>query len=256
MELFWAIFGCLIIFVATTLGATIVFFLKKEFSRKLNSVICGFSAGVMIAASFFGLILPSIEASKDLGKLCFLPATIGVFAGCLFIHAIDLISKLINRNKEVSMGKTKLTRFVLAFTIHNIPEGMAVGVAIGNALSLSSSATMVSAVMLAVGIAIQNIPEGIAVALPVYKETKSKVRGFFIGTLSGIVEPVFAFVGLMLASHISALLPWALSFSAGAMLFVTLEDLVPEAKYSESSHIGTWSIMIGFLIMMLLDITL
>ncbi len=254
------IFGCLIIFVCTTLGATIVFFMKKEFGKRLNSVICGFSAGVMIAASFFGLLLPAIENSASYGKWAFVPAMVGILLGCLFLHAIDLVSRWIKRRSGEedigSLSKIKLKRFVLAFTIHNIPEGMAVGVALGNALALNEKAAMISAVMLAVGIAIQNIPEGIAVALPVYKETGSKWKGFLWGTLSGVVEPIFAVIGLLLASKIQILLAYSLSFSAGAMLFVTFEDLIPEAKYSETSHLGTWSIIIGFVVMMILDVAL
>lgn len=252
---FIAIFGCLIIFVATTLGATIVFFIKKDFGRKLNSIICGFSAGVMLAASFFGLILPSIE-NANMGKLSFLPAIIGILLGCIFLSVVELISCRINKSNDPSKNaNSTLKRFVLAFTIHNIPEGMAVGVAIGNALALNTSSALISSLMLAIGIAIQNIPEGVAVAMPVYKHTKSKVKGFLWGMLSGIVEPIFALVGLLLASKIEVLLPWSLSFSAGAMLFVTFEDLIPEAKY-ESTHIGTWSLILGFLLMMILDLVL
>lgn len=146
-----------------------------------------------------------------------------------------------------------MTRFVIAFTVHNIPEGMAVGFAFGSALSIGTDSAMITALMLAIGIAIQNIPEGVAVALPVYKYTGKKSKGFLWGMLSGIVEPIFAAVGVVLASQIRTLLPWFLCFSAGAMIFVSVDDLVPDAKH-EDSHIGAWAFMVGFIVMMFLDI--
>jgi len=251
------IFGCLIIFFATTFGASLVFFLKNNISKKLNCIISGFSAGIMVAASIWSLILPSIEYASYLKDWDFLPAAIGIVSGCLFLLVIDLIVRLINRKKNInSLESVKIKRFVIAFTLHNIPEGMAVGFAFGCALSGTSNAMFMGAIGLAVGIAIQNIPEGLAVALPVYKYSGSKKKGFFIGMISGIVEPLFAFISVLLASQIQGVLPWALAFSAGSMLFVSIEDLIPEAKYSESSHIGTWGFIVGFLIMMLLDILL
>ena len=251
------VFGCLIIFVATTIGATLVFFLSNDINKKLGCVINGFSAGVMIAASIWSLILPSIDHASFMGKWDFIPAVLGILAGSFFILLIDLLIKLTQKNKySTHLEQNKLKRFVIAFTMHNIPEGMAVGFAFGCALQTGSNVAFAGAIGLAIGIAIQNIPEGLAVAIPVYKHTKSKTKGFVAGMLSGIVEPVFALIGVLLASSIQVLLPWALAFSAGAMIFVSIEDLIPDAKYGESSHIGTWGFIAGFLVMMLLDVAL
>ena len=250
------IIGCLGIFLATTLGASLVFFVKKDINKKVNSVICGFSAGVMIAASVFSLILPSIDDSSYLGTLDFLPASLGVVIGTLFLLFIDIIILLSNKqkNKTLSDEKEKLTKFVLAFVLHNIPEGLAVGFAFGSALATNTA--LAGAVGLTIGIAIQNIPEGLAVAMPTYKFTKNKTKSFLLGSLSGAVEPIFALFGVLVASKLQTLLPWLLAFSAGAMIFVTVEDLIPEAKYSEKSHIGTYGFVIGFVIMMILDVLL
>lgn len=257
MNTFYTVFGCLIIFIATTLGSTFVYFISGDINKKLSCIISGFSAGIMFAASVWSLILPSISYAENYGKLSFLPAVIGIVFGCLLILIIDIIILFINKNKNnTNKNSVKLKRFVTAFTLHNIPEGMAVGFAFGSALSSGSNLAFMGAIGLAIGIAIQNIPEGLAVALPVYKHTNSKHKGFIVGTLSGIVEPLFAFIGVVLASQIEILLPWFLAFSAGSMLFVSVEDLIPDAKYSDSSHIGTWSFIIGFLIMMLLDVVL
>jgi len=257
MNILYTIFGCLIIFVATTIGATFVYFIHGEINKKLSCIISGFSAGIMFAASIWSLIIPSISYAKSYGKLSFLPAVIGIIVGCLLILLIDIFILLINKKKtNMNEQSIKLRRFVIAFTLHNIPEGMAVGFAFGSALSTGSHLALAGAIGVAIGIAIQNIPEGLAVALPVYKHTKSKHKGFLFGTLSGIVEPVFAFIGVLIASQVQILLPWFLAFSAGSMLFVSVEDLIPDAKYSDTSHIGTWSFIVGFLVMMLLDVLL
>ncbi len=250
------ILGCTSIFLATTFGAALVFCIKKEINKKLNSMICGFSAGVMIAASVFSLILPSIDDSSYLGTFDFLPASLGVLIGTLFLLLIDVIVALSNKRKNLSTApqKQKLTKFILAFVLHNIPEGLAVGFAFGSALA--SNSALAGAIGLTIGIGIQNIPEGLAVALPTYKFTKNKSKSFLLGTLSGAVEPIFAIVGVIIASQIQTLLPWFLAFSAGAMIFVTVEDLIPEAKYSEKSHIGTYAFIFGFVIMMILDVLL
>lgn len=254
---FTIIFGCLIIFFASTLGSTLIFVLKKEISKKLNCIICGFSSGIMISASIWSLILPSISYADNLGKWNFLPAVVGVFAGGLLIKLIDLVIFMVNKRKNNQNFQTlKLKRFVVAFTLHNIPEGMAVGFAIGSALSSGEGIALAGAFGLAIGIAIQNIPEGLAVSLPVYNHTKNKTKSFLIGVLSGFVEPVFALLSVLISSQIKILLPWFLSFSAGAMLFVSVDDLIPESKLSENSNVGTWSFFLGFLLMMILDITL
>lgn len=250
------IFGCLIIFIATTIGSLLIFFMKKEISKKLNSIISGFSAGIMISASIWSLILPSMTLSENLGKFNFVPASVGVCAGCFLILFIDVIIFFINKKQQKSQESLKLKRFVIAFTLHNIPEGMAVGFALGSALFSPENSAIAGALGLAIGIAIQNIPEGMAVALPVYKHTKSKNKSFLIGTLSGLVEPIFAFISVLLASKIKILLPWFLAFSAGSMIFVSVEDLIPEAKENQNSHAGTWGFVVGFLLMMILDVVL
>lgn len=250
------IFGCLVIFVATTIGSLLIFVMKKEISKKLNCIINGFSAGIMIAASVWSLILPSISFSENLGKLDFIPASVGILAGCFLILLIDIVIFFINKKQQKSEESLKLHRFVIAFTLHNIPEGMAVGFALGSALHSSGDIAIAGAIGLAIGIAIQNIPEGLAVALPVYKHTQNKNKAFLFGMLSGIVEPVFAFISVLLVSQIKVLLPWFLAFSAGSMIFVSVEDLIPDAKASQNSHAGTWGFIVGFLLMMILDVLL
>lgn len=250
------IFGCTIIFIATTIGSLLIFVMKKEISKKLNCIINGFSAGIMIAASVWSLILPSISFSENLGKLNFIPASVGILAGCFLILLIDIVIFFINKKQQKSEDSLKLHRFVIAFTLHNIPEGMAVGFALGSALHSGGDIAIAGAIGLAIGIAIQNIPEGLAVALPVYKHTQNKNKAFLFGTLSGVVEPVFAFISVLLVSQIKVLLPWFLAFSAGSMIFVSVEDLIPDAKESQNSHAGTWGFIVGFLLMMILDVLL
>ena len=249
------IFGCLVIFVATTIGSLLIFVMKKEISKKLNCIINGFSAGIMIAASVWSLILPSISFSEALGNLDFIPASVGILAGCFLILLIDIIIFFINKKQQKSEESLKLRRFVIAFTLHNIPEGMAVGFALGSALHSGGNIAIAGAIGLAVGIAIQNIPEGLAVALPVYKHTQNKNKAFLIGMFSGVVEPVFAFISILLATQVKVLLPWFLAFSAGSMIFVSVEDLIPDAK-NQNSHAGTWGFIVGFLLMMILDVVL
>ena len=250
------IFGCTIIFIATTIGSLLIFVMKKEISKKLNCIINGFSAGIMIAASVWSLILPSISFSENLGKLNFIPASVGILAGCFLILLIDIVIFFINKKQQKSEESLKLHRFVIAFTLHNIPEGMAVGFALGSALHSGGNIGIAGAIGLAIGIAIQNIPEGLAVALPVYKHTQNKNKAFLFGMLSGVVEPVFAFISVLLVSQIKVLLPWFLAFSAGSMIFVSVEDLIPDAKESQNSHAGTWGFIVGFLLMMILDVLL
>lgn len=250
------IFGCTIIFIATTIGSLLIFVMKKEISKKLNCIINGFSAGIMIAASVWSLILPSISFSENLGKLDFIPASVGILAGCFLILLIDIVIFFINKKQQKSEESLKLHRFVIAFTLHNIPEGMAVGFALGSALHSGGNIGIAGAIGLAIGIAIQNIPEGLAVALPVYKHTQNKNKAFLFGMLSGVVEPVFAFISVLLVSQIKVLLPWFLAFSAGSMIFVSVEDLIPDAKESQNSHAGTWGFIVGFLLMMILDVLL
>lgn len=251
------ILGILLPFILTTLGSVFVYFLKTDFNKKLSAIIMGFSGGIMFAASVWSMIIPSFEYSANLKKWSFVPAVVGILLGCLFVLFTDVLLKKINKqsyNSNIFKNK-KLARFLIAFTVHNIPEGLAVGFAIGSALTSNSATALIGAMGLSLGIAIQNLPEGMAVAFPVYKASGKKTKSFLIGTLSGVVEPIFALLGLLLATHITFLMPWLLCFSAGCMIFVTIEDLLPESKL-ENSHIGTWGFLFGFLLMMILDITL
>lgn len=254
------IIGTSISFIATTLGACIVFFLKGNISQKLNAIINGFSAGIMLAASIWGLLIPSFSYADYLGSWYSLPAIVGTILGCLFLLLIDIIVNNINKNNNFLQSENQkhynLKKFVTAFTIHNIPEGMAIGFAFGNALQLGSQSLIASALGISIAIAVQNIPEGLAVALPVYKDTNSKFKGFIYGSLTGIVEPIFAVIGILLSNIVGIVLPWLLTFSAGTMIFVAVDDLIPNSKYIDSSHLGAWSFTFGFLIMMLLDVVL
>lgn len=258
-EILITVIGIIFTFLMTTLGATFVLFLKKDVSEKANAVILGFAAGIMIAASVWSLLLPSIDASEGLGKLSFLPATIGFLVGGLFLVLIDkIVPHFHNGTKQEEGLKSSLSRsskMFLAVTIHNIPEGLAVGFAFGAAIANGDSASFLAALGLSIGIGIQNIPEGFAVALPMRTEVGNK-KAFLFGMGSGAVEPVAAIIGLFLASYLSILQPYFLSFAAGAMIFVVVEDLIPDAKLSEYSHLGTWGVMAGFIIMMILDVAL
>jgi len=252
------ILGISITFIANFLGSFIVFFLKKELSPKLNSLINGFSAGIMISACVWGLILPSIESSNHMGNFEFVPALVGIISGCLFMLFIGFLINVINKKgkNQISETRLKTTKFVVAFALHNIPEGLAIGFTLGNALTAGTNSAMMFALALCIGIAIQNLPEGAVVSLPVYKNTKNKTKAFFSGVLSGALEPISAIIGLLLASELQLIMPWLLAFSAGAIMFVSINDLIPEAKQEHNSTLGTWSFVIGFLIMMVLDLYL
>ncbi len=260
------ILGISFIFLMTTLGSTVVFLFRRRVSEKLKSLFLGFASGVMIAASVWSLLLPSIEQSSQMGKLNFLPAAIGIILGCLFLIIMDKIipyflkkEKNDIQNKEFFQkkhGLSKSTKLFLAVTLHNIPEGLAVGLAFGNAFILGDTSAFYSALWLAIGIGLQNLPEGVAISLPMKEQLGSSKKAFFFGTFSGLVEPVMAVVGIYLAKVLSNLMPWLLSFSAGAMLFVVAEELLPDAKNSHSGNIGPCGFIVGFVLMMVLDIAL
>ncbi len=256
----YAIIGISLIFICTTLGSLLVFLLKKDKEyKKLNRIFVGFAAGIMLSASFFGLIKPAIES-----EVTYMPTWaivgISIVAGSLFLWGIDkLVPHFhINENKDEglpSRGLSKESKMFLAVTIHNIPEGLAVGIAFGVALSqVGSYALLLSALFLAVGTGIQNIPEGAAVALPIKTETGgSSFKAFLFGMFSGIVEPIAAVIGLFLAMQIQAIMPWALAFAAGCMIYVVGEEMIPEMKGEGHDHLGVWSFIIGFVVMMALD---
>ena len=255
----YAVIGISLIFACTTLGALLVFFFrKKEISNKLNRIFVGFAAGVMLSASFFSLIKPAIEA-----EVSYMPAyvivAISIVIGGLFLWGID---KLVphfhaSENKEEgipSEGLSKTSKMFLAVTIHNVPEGLACGIAFGVALAYPNNhALLVGALLLAVGLGIQNIPEGAAVALPIKGEAGSTLKAFLFGMFSGIVEPFAALLGLFLALKIQVIMPWALAFAAGCMIYVVGEEMIPEMKGEGHDHLGVWSFIIGFVVMMVLD---
>lgn len=255
------IIGFTIIFAMTTLGASVVYLFKKDISHRANAIFLGFAAGIMIAASVWSLIIPSIEQSKaSYGSLAWLPSAIGIIIGGLFLVFLDKVVPHfhIQTNEEegpnINMHKT--TKLFLAITIHNIPEGLAVGFAFGGAAVIGTDAAFISALGLAIGIAIQNFPEGAAVSLPMNTLIKNKNKSFLFGMASGAVEPVCAILGYFMASQIIGIQHWLLAFSAGAMLFVVAEDLIPSANLNENTHWGTWGILLGFVLMMILDIAL
>ncbi len=254
------IFGFALIFAATTLGAALVFFFKKEISNKTNVLFLGFASGIMIAASIWSLIIPSIEGAGDYGSWNFVPAVVGFLLGGLFFVFLDKVAPQLyaggNNQEDFKSDIKKPVKMFIAMTIHNIPEGLAVGFAFGAAAAYGTQSATLSALGLAVGIAIQNFPEGAAVSLPLQRATGSKSKSFLFGMASGAVEPVAAVIGYFLASSLIKAQPWLLSFAAGAMIFVVAEDLIPEAKTDNNSHLGTWGVMFGFAIMMALDVAL
>ena len=253
-------YGILIPFAGTTLGAACVFFMKKALSDKLQRSLTGFAAGVMVAASVWSLLIPAIEQSESMGKLSFIPAAAGFWIGILFLLALDHIIPHLHRNSTQSEGpKSKLQRttmMVLAVTLHNIPEGMAVGVVYAGYLSGSAQITAAGALALSLGIAIQNFPEGAIISMPLRAEGMKKGRAFRDGVLSGIVEPIGAVLTIIAAQFIVPALPYLLSFAAGAMLYVVVEELIPEMSQGEHSDLGTIFFAVGFSIMMILDVAL
>lgn len=256
----YVLFGILIPFIGTTLGAACVFIMKKEMKPLLQKSLLGFASGVMVAASVWSLLLPSIAMSEPMGKLAFIPAATGVGAGMLFLLMMDKITPHLHLKSEQPEGPQsslkKTTMLVLAVTLHNIPEGMAVGVAFAGLLSAGSPITLTGAVALAVGIAIQNFPEGAIISMPLRSEGAGKGKAFLYGMASGIVEPIAALITIMLTSLTRPMLPYLLAFAAGAMLYVVVEELIPEASEGKHSDAGTIGFAIGFIIMMVLDVTL
>lgn len=253
-------FGLLIPFLGTSLGSAMVFLMKNKINNKLEKMLLGFASGVMIAASIWSLIQPSIEMAESQGKVAWVPASFGFLLGVFFLLILDSIIPHLHLNSEKPEGvKAKLkktTMMVLAVTLHNIPEGMAVGVAFAGAISNNTTITLAGAFALAIGIAIQNFPEGAIISMPLKSEGVSKLRAFWYGTLSGIVEPIGALITILLTSMVVPILPYLLSFAAGAMIYVVVEELIPESQNGEHSNIGTIGVAIGFVIMMILDVAL
>ena len=255
-----AVYGVLIPLLGTTLGAACVFFMRKNMKDGIQRSLTGFASGVMVAASVWSLLIPSIEQSEGMGRFAFVPALVGLWAGMLFLLLLDNITPHLHINSEVSEGPTtnlkKTTMLVLAVTIHNIPEGMAVGVMYAGLLAGNTKITAASALALSLGIAIQNFPEGAIISLPLRAEGESKGKAFLGGVLSGVVEPVGAVLTIIAAQLIIPALPYLLSFAAGAMLYVVVEELIPEMSQGEHSNIGTVFFAVGFSLMMVLDVAL
>ena len=247
-------------FLGTSLGAACVFFLKDRLNPLVQKALLGFASGVMVAASVWSLLIPAMEMSEELGKLSFLPAAVGFSLGILFLLVMDRIIPHLHLNEEKPEGLPsklkKTTMLVLAVTLHNIPEGMAVGVVFAGLLAGNNEITMSGALALTIGIAIQNFPEGAIISLPLKSEGGSKKRAFFYGMASGVVEPLAAGITILLAGVITKLLPGLLAFAAGAMIYVVVEELIPEMSQGKHSNIGTIFFAVGFSIMMTLDVAL
>ena len=252
--------GIMIPFLGTTLGAACVFFMKKSLGDLVQRSLAGFAAGVMVAASIWSLLIPAIEQSEDMGKLSFLPAFIGFWVGVLFLLLLDHLIPHLHVGSEQAEGpKSKLgrtTMMMLAVTLHNIPEGMAVGVVYAGFLSGNTQITAASALVLSLGIAIQNFPEGAIISMPLRAEGVRKGRAFLGGVLSGVVEPIGAVLTLLAAQFVIPALPYLLSFAAGAMLYVVVEELIPEMSQGRHSNLGTVFFAVGFSVMMVLDVAL
>ena len=252
--------GIMIPFLGTALGAACVFFMKRSLGNLVQRSLAGFAAGVMVAASIWSLLIPAIEQSEDMGKLSFLPAFIGFWSGVLFLLLLDRLIPHLHVGSEQAEGpKSKLgrtTMMVLAVTLHNIPEGMAVGVVYAGFLSGNTQITAASALALSLGIAIQNFPEGAIISMPLRAEGERKGRAFLGGVLSGVVEPIGAVLTLLAAQLVIPALPYLLSFAAGAMLYVVVEELIPEMSQGRHSNLGTVFFAVGFSVMMVLDVAL
>ncbi|MGG6544473.1 UNVERIFIED_CONTAM: ZIP family metal transporter [Prevotella sp. 15_C9] len=252
------ILGLLIPLFGTVLGSAFVFFMRKEMSASLQKALLGFASGVMVAASIWSLIIPSMEMWDDAGKARIIPAVTGFLIGMAFLLFIDFITPHLHLGSNTPEGpKSHLSRTAMltfAVTIHNLPEGMAVGVVLAGAMQASTDITMAGALAMAVGIAIQNIPEGAIISMPMREAGNSKLKSFVIGSLSGVVEPIGAVLVILLAGIIEPALPYLLSFAAGAMFYVVVEELIPEASEGEHSNLSTIGFAVGFALMMTLDV--
>lgn len=254
------IYGLLLPFLGTTLGAACVFFMKKSLSDSVRRALNGFASGVMVAASIWSLLIPAIEQSDSMGKFSFVPAAIGFWLGILFLLFLDHIIPHLHKNGTQDEGPKshlkKTTKMLLAVTLHNIPEGMAVGVVYAGFITESAEISAAGALALSLGIAIQNFPEGAIISMPLRSEGIGKSKAFLSGTLSGIVEPLGAVATVLAAPLVVPILPYLLSFAAGAMLYVVVEELIPEMSQGSHSNIGTLFFALGFSLMMILDVAL
>ena len=257
---FYVLAGTGFTFAMTALGAALVFLFRRPPSPLLTKLSLGFAAGIMIAASVWSLLIPAINKAQELGQIPAIPAAGGFLLGAAFLLLIDHILPHLHIGSKSPEGPhsnlDKSTLLFLAVTIHNLPEGMAVGISFASAALIGTPDALSAAFALALGIGIQNIPEGTAVSLPLHAAGLSRMKAFLMGSLSGLAEPIAAFIVVMLAGQFISVLPWALSFSAGAMLYVVVEELIPEAKLGEHSDLGTVAVLSGFVLMMILDTSL
>ncbi len=254
-------YGLMIPFIGTALGAACVFLLKNEIRPLIQKGLLGFASGVMVAASVWSLLLPAMDMSEDMGKLAFIPAAVGFMLGMAFLLLMDRLVPHLHLGSEISEGPRtswkKTTMLVLAVTLHNIPEGMAVGVVFAGMLAGNTGITAAGAFALSLGIAIQNFPEGAIISLPLKSEADmGKGKAFWYGIMSGVVEPIAAALTILLSGLIEPLLPYLLAFAAGAMIYVVVEELIPEASEGDHSNVGTIGFAAGFVIMMVLDAAL
>ena len=252
--------GLLLPLAGTVLGSATVFFFKKQMGAKVQKALLGFASGVMIAASVWSLLIPAIEMAEASGGHAYLPAVVGFLLGMGFLLLLDTLIPHLHLGEDKPEGRPaglgKSFMLVLAVTLHNIPEGMAVGLSFALAAQGGAANTFAAAVALAIGIGLQNFPEGAAISLPLKKEGLSNTRSFIYGALSGIVEPIGGILTVLIAGSVSPVMPWLLAFAAGAMIYVVVEELIPEAHLGEHSHVGTIGVMFGFLVMMILDVAL
>ncbi len=252
--------GVLLPLAGTSLGASMVFFLKNEIKPLIQKALLGFAAGVMIAASVWSLLIPSIEMAESAGTIAWLPAVVGFLLGVGFLLVLDTVIPHLHLNSDEPEGaQSKLGKsamLILAVTLHNLPEGMAVGVAFAGLLTGNQLISLTGVFALSIGIAIQNIPEGAIISMPLVGAGYSRPKAFFYGVLSGVVEPIGAGITIALTSLIEPVLPYILSFAAGAMIYVVIEELIPESQAGEHSNIGTIGAAVGFALMMLLDVAL
>ncbi|MDD3428441.1 MAG: ZIP family metal transporter [Oscillospiraceae bacterium] len=259
-EVLYALLGTGFTFLATVLGAAMVFFFRKDLSPKMQQIFLGFAAGVMIAASVWSLLMPAMEMAKAAGQIVFVPVGLGFLCGGGFLMLLDGLLPHLHLGAQQPEGLPaklkRTTMIVLAVTLHNIPEGMAVGLAFALVAKDGDPGAFWGAVALAIGMGLQNFPEGAAISLPLKSEGTPTGKAFLYGALSGIVEPVFGVLTVFVAAGITGVMPFILSFAAGAMIYVVVEELIPEANLGEHSHTGTVSVMVGFLVMMMLDVAL
>lgn len=254
------VLGIMIPFIGTCIGSACVFLLKDKMNDRLQKTLLGFASGVMVAASIWSLLIPAMDMSKSLERLAFIPAAIGFLLGMVFLLLMDKAIPHLHLNQKTPEGPKsslkKTTMLLLAVTLHNIPEGMAVGIVFASLLSGNANVTFAAALALSIGIAIQNFPEGAIISLPLKSEGIKKNKAFLLGCLSGAVEPLAAFLTVLLSRFIEPVLPYLLAFAAGAMLYVVVEELIPETAQGKHSNVGTIGFALGFVVMMILDVAL